>query len=220
MLIREVADSAKYYHDILAAQLPAGLTDDNDIVGKAFVIAGYKLGMVKAARLFRETSIEQDIITAYRRLHNELKETVVEDDLAAAQEIGAQLQTAMEDLYYAHRMGNPNPTVKQNINMLQKSVRSLNQELNAMGYKYAPTVPGLVARMGTRFVEDELNEGPIVPRIIHPGRVSVYVRNGQRPPAIIATDIPYEILDRYIERSCRNIRNLKSLIFHLSRRTK
>ena len=84
--------------------------------------------------------------------------------------------------------------------MLQKSVRSLNQELNAMGYKYAPTVPGLVARMGTRFVEDQLTEGPFVQRIVHPGRVSVYVRNGQRPPAVIATDIPYAILDRYIEK--------------------
>lgn len=245
MLIREVADRSKYYHDVLAAQLPAGLSDDNDIVGKAFVIAGMKLGMVKAARLFRETPIEQDIVTAYRQLHNELKETAVEDDLGTAQEIGAQLQSAMEDLYYAHRMGNPNPTVKQNIDMLQKSIRSFNQELNGLGYKYAPTVPGLVARMGTRYVEadnkvapvaatvriqptrtqpnqnvyvapekkttpaaiihigkkeDELLEGPIVPRIIHPGRVSVYVRNGKRPPAMIATDIPYEILDRYIEK--------------------
>jgi hypothetical protein len=43
-------------------------------------------------------------------------------------------------------------------------------------------------------------EGPIVPRIIHPGRVSVYVRNGKRPPAMIATDIPYVILDKYIEK--------------------
>lgn len=49
-------------------------------------------------------------------------------------------------------------------------------------------------------VDQIISEGPIVPRIIHPGRVSVYVRNGKRPPAMIATDIPYEILDRYIEK--------------------
>lgn len=133
-------------------------------------------------------------------LIQEVAEVENSSTLADAQEIGAQLQSAMEDLYYAHRMGNPNPTVKQNIDMLQKSIRSFNQELNGLGYKYAPTVPGLVARMGTRFVEDELNEGPIVPRIIHPGQVSVYVRNGKRPPAMIATDIPYAILDKYIEK--------------------
>jgi hypothetical protein len=162
MLIREVAESSPsagpYYHDTLAAQLPAGLTDDDDIVGKAFVIAGMKMGMVKASKLFRYTpGFEQEVVAAYHRLHNELKETVVDDDLATAQEIGAQLQSAMEDLYYAHRMGNPNPTVKQNIDMLQKSVRSFNQELNGMGYKYAPTVPGLVAKMGTRYVEEAMN---------------------------------------------------------------
>ena len=109
-------------------------------------------------------------------LIQEVADVATDSTLADAQEIGAQLQSAMEDLYYAHRMSNPNPTVKQNIGMLQKSIRSFNQELNDLGYKYAPTVPGLVARMGTRFVEDELLEGPIVPRIIHPGRVSVYVR--------------------------------------------
>jgi hypothetical protein len=192
MLIREVADQSKYYHDVLAAQLPAGLSDDNDIVGKAFVIAGMKLGMVKAARLFRETPIEQDIVTAYRQLHNELKETAVEDDLGTAQEIGVQLQSAMEDLYYAHRMSNPNPTVKQNIDMLQKSIRSFNQELNGLGYKYAPTVPGLVARMGTRFVEADNKVAPVsAPLRIQPTRTqpnqNVYVAPEKKttPAAII-----------------------------------
>lgn len=49
-------------------------------------------------------------------------------------------------------------------------------------------------------VNQIISEGPIVPRIIHPGQVSVYVRNGKRPPAMIATDIPYAILDKYIEK--------------------
>ena len=170
MLIREVADNSKYYHDTLAAQLPAGLTDDDDILGKAFVIAGMKLGMVKASRIFRDTpGKEQDVVAAYHRLHNELKETVIDDELATAQEIGAQLQSAMEDLYYAHRMGNPNPTVKQNIDMLQKSIRSFNQELNGMGYKYAPTVPGLVAKMGTRYVEEDINIDEIIKEFAPPG---------------------------------------------------
>ena len=189
MLIREVADNSKYYHDTLAAQLPAGLTDDDDILGKAFVIAGMKLGMVKAARMFRETpGFEQDVVAAYHRLHNDLEETVaVDDNLADAQEIGAQLQSAMEDLYYAHRMGNPNPTVKQNIDMLQKSVRSLNQELNALGYKYAPTVPGLVAKMGTRFVEDDMN----IDEIIKEGEVVPFARPGQQ---LTWQQVPKDIL--------------------------
>lgn len=92
-------------------------------------------------------------------LIQEVTDLATDGTLADAQEIGAQLQSAMEDLYYAHRMGNPNPTVKQNIDLLQKSIRSFNQELNSMGYKYAPTVPGLVAKMGTRFVEDDVDEG-------------------------------------------------------------
>jgi hypothetical protein len=201
MLIREVADNSKYYHDALASQLPAGLTDDNDIVGKAFMIAGMKLGMVKAARIFRETpGFEQDLVLAYHQLHNDLKETVVDDELATAQEIGAQLQSAMEDLYYAHRMSNPNPTVKQNIDMLQKSIRSFNQELNGLGYKYAPTLPGLVARMGTRYVEDidieqmiessDTRVAPVAPPLrIQPTRTqpnqNVYVAPEKKTPAAI-----------------------------------
>ena len=102
-------------------------------------------------------------------LIREVADLSTDSTLADAQEIGAQLQTAMEDLYYAHRMGSPNPTVKQNIDMLQKSIRSLNQELNALGYKYAPTVPGLVARIGTRFVEENMNIDQIITEFAPPG---------------------------------------------------
>ena len=42
-----------------------------------------------------------------------------------------------------------------------------------------------------------VNEGPFVQRIMHPGKVSIYVRSG-KVPKLVATDIPYEILDRYI----------------------
>jgi hypothetical protein len=42
-----------------------------------------------------------------------------------------------------------------------------------------------------------INEGPFVQRIMHPGRVSIYVRSA-KVPKLVATDIPYEILDKYI----------------------
>jgi hypothetical protein len=45
----------------------------------------------------------------------------------------------------------------------------------------------------------DLAEGPIVSRIVHPRKISIYVRSGiNKPPVLVATDIPYEILDRYI----------------------
>ena len=42
-----------------------------------------------------------------------------------------------------------------------------------------------------------VSEGPFVQRIMHPGKVNIYVRSG-KVPKLVATDIPYEILDRYI----------------------
>lgn len=123
-------------------------------------------------------------------LIQEVTDLATDSTLADAQEIGAQLQSAMEDLYYAHRMSNPNPTVKQNIDLLQKSIRSFNQELNGMGYKYAPTVPGLVARMGTRFVEAHNKVAPVsAPLRIQPTRTqpsqNVYVAPEKKTPAAI-----------------------------------
>ena len=44
-----------------------------------------------------------------------------------------------------------------------------------------------------------LNEGPYVQRIVHPRKVSIYLRMG-KDSKIIATDIPYEILDKYIQK--------------------
>ena len=47
--------------------------------------------------------------------------------------------------------------------------------------------------------EDEtLDEGPIVQRIVHPSKINIYVRMGNRPPQMIATDIPYQIFDKYV----------------------
>jgi hypothetical protein len=61
--------------------------------------------------------------------------------------------------------------------------------------KLAATVVKLLdTAMGT-----ELTEGPYVQRIVHPRKISIYLRPGAgKPPLLVATDIPYEILDRYI----------------------
>jgi hypothetical protein len=44
-----------------------------------------------------------------------------------------------------------------------------------------------------------LNEGPYVQRIMHPSKVSIYLRFG-KGSKLVATDIPYEILDKYIQK--------------------
>jgi hypothetical protein len=44
-----------------------------------------------------------------------------------------------------------------------------------------------------------VSEGPFVQRITHPKKVSIYLRLG-KGSKLIATDIPYEILDRYIDK--------------------
>jgi len=44
-----------------------------------------------------------------------------------------------------------------------------------------------------------LEEGPYVQRIMHPRKVSIYLRFG-KGSKLVATDIPYEILDKYIQK--------------------
>jgi glycerol-3-phosphate cytidylyltransferase-like family protein len=44
-----------------------------------------------------------------------------------------------------------------------------------------------------------LNEGPFVQRIMHPKKVSIYLRLG-KGSKLVATDIPYEILDSYVKK--------------------
>jgi hypothetical protein len=47
--------------------------------------------------------------------------------------------------------------------------------------------------------ESTIAEGPYVQRIVHPRKINIYVRPGaSKPPLLVATDIPYKILDRYI----------------------
>ena len=53
------------------------------------------------------------------------------------------------------------------------------------------------------FIEGELSldEGPIVQRIIRPNKVNIYLRiNAKTPPKLVATDIPYDILDKYVDK--------------------
>jgi glycerol-3-phosphate cytidylyltransferase-like family protein len=45
--------------------------------------------------------------------------------------------------------------------------------------------------------EQEITEGPYVQRIMHPNKIDLYVRIG-KGSKLVATDVPYEILDKYI----------------------
>ena len=46
---------------------------------------------------------------------------------------------------------------------------------------------------------EEITEGPFVQRIMHPKKVSIYLRLG-KGSKLVATDIPYEILDSYVKK--------------------
>ncbi len=46
---------------------------------------------------------------------------------------------------------------------------------------------------------EEINEGPFVQRIMHPKKVSIYLKLG-KGSKLVATDIPYEILDGYVKK--------------------
>jgi hypothetical protein len=86
----------------------------------------------------------------------------------------------------------PRPNKRNQFKSLhkQRKQRGLD-EVNAQNF-----VGGMTAGYQRR-ENQPVSEGPFVQRIMHPGRVSIYVRSG-KVPKLIATDIPYEILDRYI----------------------
>ena len=46
---------------------------------------------------------------------------------------------------------------------------------------------------------EEINEGPFVQRIMNPKKVSIYLKLG-KGSKLVATDIPYEILDSYVKK--------------------
>jgi hypothetical protein len=47
--------------------------------------------------------------------------------------------------------------------------------------------------------EQGIAEGPFVQRIVHPNKINIYVRIGKKPK-LIATDVSYDLLDKYIDK--------------------
>ena len=102
------------------------------------------------------------------------------------------LDTAMGTVDESALDNLPRPNKRNQFKSLhkQRKQRGLD-EVDAQNF-----VGGMTAGYQRR-ENQPVSEGPFVQRIMHPGRVSIYVRSG-KVPKLIATDIPYEILDRYI----------------------
>ena len=59
-----------------------------------------------------------------------------------------------------------------------------------------------------------LKEGPIVKRIVHPNKINIYVRpGGNKPPLLVATDIPYHIFDKYVNKAIQKYPQFKQTDF-------
>jgi hypothetical protein len=60
----------------------------------------------------------------------------------------------------------------------------------------------------------DLEEGPIVKRIVHPNKINIYVRpGGNKPPLLVATDIPYHIFDKYVNKAIQKYPQFKQTDF-------
>lgn len=60
----------------------------------------------------------------------------------------------------------------------------------------------------------DLEEGPIVKRIVHPNMINIYVRPGSnKPPLLVATDIPYKIFDKYVNKAIQKYPQFKQTDF-------
>jgi len=47
----------------------------------------------------------------------------------------------------------------------------------------------------------DLEEGPIVKRIVHPNKINIYIKqSNKKSPLLVATDIPYHIFDKYVSK--------------------
>ena len=77
-----------------------------------------------------------------------------------------------------------------------KSVRKWRSERGLDEVDAQNFVGGMTAGYQRR-ENQPVSEGPFVQRIMHPGKANIYVRSG-KVPKLVATDIPYEILDKYI----------------------
>jgi len=59
-----------------------------------------------------------------------------------------------------------------------------------------------------------LKEGPIVKRIVHPNKINIYVRQGnKKSPLLVATDIPYKIFDKYVNKAIQKYPQFKQTDF-------
>lgn len=65
---------------------------------------------------------------------------------------------------------------------------------------------------GQEGVAEGLNEGPFVSRIMNPKNVSIYLKIG-KGSKLVATDIPYEILDSYIKKVIQKYPQVKPTDF-------
>jgi len=69
-------------------------------------------------------------------------------------------------------------------------------------------------RQAQEAVTQGITEGPFVQRIVHPKNVSIYVRAGaKKSPVLVATNIPYNILDKYINKVISKYPQFKSTDF-------
>lgn len=156
-LIREVQN--KMFHEVLADRLPANIVNDNDIVKSAWEITAQKMGPARATRLFREVpGFEYDLIAAYRAKHSVNENS--NQNLSDAQSLARQIRDFMDEHYNLQRSGRKDADTLAAINMSKRSVSALNQELQQLGYKYAPTAPGLVALKGAQYVEEGAEQCP------------------------------------------------------------
>jgi len=61
---------------------------------------------------------------------------------------------------------------------------------------------------------EEIAEGPIVKRIVHPNKINIYVRQGnKKSPLLVATDIPYHIFDKYVNKAIQKYPQFKQTDF-------
>ena len=60
----------------------------------------------------------------------------------------------------------------------------------------------------------EITEGPFVQRLGRPNKVNIYVRSGNnKPPLLVATDIPYQIFDKYVAKVIQKYPQFKQTDF-------
>ena len=143
---------SRLYHEVLADKLPAGLQDPKEILRHAFEIAAMNVGPARAKRMFAEIpGFEQDLVSAYVTKFMPRVQRLSEasqQNLAAAQELAAQIRDAMDEHYSLARPGRKDPDTLRQLDVVRKSLMVMNKELNALGFKYAPLVRGGVVMLG------------------------------------------------------------------------